>query len=78
MLSFFPTRLSPDPAQRFLYVGGGKGIFVIDRKTFTIVGAVQVPGQLGPGHHIATDSKGNLYIAQTGAGMQKLMFKGIK
>ena len=70
--------LSPDPAQRFLYVGGGKGVFVIDRKSFTIVGAVQVPGQLGPGHHIATDSKGNLYIAQTGAGMQKLTFKGIK
>jgi DNA-binding beta-propeller fold protein YncE len=70
--------LSPDKEQRFLYVGGGKGIFVIDRKSFTIVGAVQVPGQLGPGHHIATDAKGNLYIAQTGAGMQKLVFKGIK
>jgi hypothetical protein len=33
-----------------------------------------VPGQLGPGHHIATDSKGNIYIAQTSAGMQKLVF----
>ena len=28
---------------------------------------IQVPGQLGPGHHIATDSKGNIYIAQTAA-----------
>lgn len=27
--------------------------------------------------HIATDSKGNLYIAQTGAGMQRLLFKGM-
>jgi hypothetical protein len=32
---------------------------------------------LGPGHHIATDSKGNIYLAQTTAGMQKLVFKGM-
>ncbi len=70
--------LSPDADQQFLYVGGGKGIFVVDRKSFEIIGAIQVPGQLGPGHHIATDSKGNIYIAQTGAGLQKLVFKGMK
>ncbi|MEO7728597.1 MAG: hypothetical protein ABIS45_15185 [Burkholderiales bacterium] len=70
--------LSPDPAQQFLYVGGGKGIFIVDRATLLIVGAIQVAGQLGPGHHIATDSKGNIYIAQTAAGMQKLAFKGMK
>ncbi|MDB5808184.1 MAG: repeat-containing protein [Betaproteobacteria bacterium] len=70
--------LSPDAEQRYLYVGGGKGVFVLDRKSFTIIGAIEVPGQLGPGHHIATDSKGNLYIAQTSAGLQKLVFKGMK
>jgi hypothetical protein len=70
--------LSPDADQRFLYVGGGKGIFVVDRQSFTIIGAIEVPGQIGPGHHIATDSKGNIYIAQTSAGLQKLVFKGIK
>jgi hypothetical protein len=32
---------------------------------------------IGPGHHIDVDSKGNLYIAQTGSGMQKLVFKGM-
>ena len=32
---------------------------------------------IGGGHHIATDSKGNIYIAQTTAGMQKLTFKGM-
>jgi DNA-binding beta-propeller fold protein YncE len=69
--------LSPDPEQQFLYVGGGKGIFVVDRKSFEIIGAIQVRGQLGPGHHIATDSKGNIYIAQTAAGLQKLVFKGM-
>src|SRR5262249_45948613 len=36
--------LSPDKEQQFLYVGAGKGIAVIDRKTFTIAGMIQVPG----------------------------------
>jgi DNA-binding beta-propeller fold protein YncE len=69
--------LSPDAAQQFLYVGGGKGIFVVDRKTLQIVGNIQPDGIIGPGHEIATDSKGNLYIAQTTAGLQKLTFKGM-
>ena len=69
---------SPDAAQQFLYVGGGKGIYIVDRMTLDILGMIQVPGQLGPGHHIATDSKGNIYIAQTAAGLQKLVFKGMK
>ena len=69
--------LSPDPNQQFLYVGGGNGIFIVDRKTLEIVGNVQPAGIIGAGHQIATDSKGNLYIAQTTAGMQKLTFKGL-
>jgi len=69
--------LSPDPAQQFLYIGGGKGIYVVDRKTLEIVGNIQPAGIIGPGHEIATDSKGNLYIAQTTAGLQKLIFKGM-
>ena len=69
--------LSPDPAQQFLYVGGGNGIYVVDRKTLEIVGNIQPAGMIGTGHEIATDSKGNLYIAQTAAGLQKLTFKGM-
>lgn len=69
--------LSPDPEQRFLYVGGGDGIVVVDRQTLEILGTVQPQGILGGGHQIATDSKGNLYIAATGAGMQKLTFTGM-
>ncbi len=69
--------LSQDQAQQFLYVGGGKGIYVVDRKTLEIVGNIQPAGIIGPGHEIATDSKGNLYIAQTTAGLQKLTFKGM-
>jgi len=67
---------SPDAEQQFLYVGGGKTIAIIERKTLEVVGVVAVPGQIGGGHHIATDSKGNLYIAATANGMQRLLFKG--
>jgi len=69
--------LSPDANQQFLYVGGGDGVFIVDRKTLEIVGDIKPPGMIGAGHQIATDSKGNLYIAQTGQGMQKLTFKGM-
>jgi DNA-binding beta-propeller fold protein YncE len=69
--------LSTDPEQQFLYVGGGQGIFILDRKTLDILGQVQGNGVLGAGHEIATDSKGNLYIAQTASGVQKLVYKGM-
>jgi hypothetical protein len=69
--------LSPDANQQFLYVGGGNGIFIVDRKTLEIVGNIEPAGIIGPGHEIATDSKGNLYIAQTTSGLQKLTFKGM-
>ena len=69
--------LSADTNQQFLYVGGGNGIFIVDRKTLEIVGNIEPAGIIGPGHEIATDSKGNLYIAQTASGLQKLTFKGM-
>jgi DNA-binding beta-propeller fold protein YncE len=69
--------LSHDPDQQYLYAGDGKEIAIIDRRTLTIVGAIRVPGLIGAGHQIATDSKGNLYVAATGAGLQKLAFKGM-
>ena len=69
--------LSSDPEQRFLYVGGDDGIVVVDRATLEILGTVSPEGILGAGHHIATDSQGNLYVAATGAGMQKLTFRGM-
>ena len=68
---------SADPEQQFLYVGAGKGIAILDRNSLDFLGMIEVPGQLGAGHHIATDSKGNLYIAQTADGLQKLVFKGM-
>jgi len=73
----FARDLALSPDEKFLYVGGGDGIFIVDPKTLTIIGNIQPPGIIGPGHHIAVDSKGNIYIAQTTAGMQKLTFKGM-
>ena len=69
--------LSPEPEQQFLYVGDGKEISIVDRKTLEIVGSIQGAGMLGGGHQIATDAKGNLYVAATSSGMQKLTFKGM-
>jgi hypothetical protein len=69
--------LSPDADQQFLYVGNGTDIVVVDRKTLEIVGSIKAAGMIGGGHEIATDSKGNIYIAQTTAGLQKLVFKGM-
>jgi len=68
---------SSDPVQQFLYVGNGMDIAIVDRRSLEIVGTIMVPGMIGGGHQIAVDSKGNLYIAGTAAGLQKLTFKGM-
>ncbi len=69
--------LSRDPVQQFLYVGNGTDIVIVDRRSLEVVGTIKVPGMIGGGHHIAVDSKGNLYIAGTAQGLQKLTFKGM-
>jgi hypothetical protein len=63
---------SADPEQMFLYVAGGR-IAVLDRKTLKVLVSDAGPG----GHHIASDSKGNIYTAALARGPQKLVFKGI-
>jgi DNA-binding beta-propeller fold protein YncE len=68
---------SADPDQQFLYVGNGNDIQIVDRKAMQIIGSIKLPGQIGGGHHIATDSKGNIYIAGTTMGLQRLTFKGL-
>jgi len=69
--------LSHDPAQQFLYVGNGMDIAIVDRQSMEVVGTINPPGMIGGGHQIAVDSKGNLYIAATAAGLQRLTFKGM-
>lgn len=63
---------SADPAQMFLYVAGAR-IAVLDRKTLQVLVSDAGIG----GHHIATDSKGNIYTAALVRGPQKLVFKGV-
>jgi sugar lactone lactonase YvrE len=52
---------SPDAQQTLLYVGGQPEIWVLDRKTLRTLGAVATPNA----HHFASDSKGNIYTAET-------------
>jgi len=68
---------SHDPDQQFLYVGNGDDIAIVDRRNLEIVGSIKPPGLKNGGHQIATDSKGNVYVAQTTMGLQKLTFKGM-
>jgi DNA-binding beta-propeller fold protein YncE len=61
---------SPDAEQRYLYVvdSGLMRVVIFERATMKQIGAVGMRGK-GPGefdivHHIAVDSKGNLYTAE--------------
>jgi sugar lactone lactonase YvrE len=69
--------LSPDQEQQFLYVGDGKEIAILDRKSLDQIGTINPPGMIGGGHLISTDAKGNIYIAATGQGLQRLNFQGM-
>jgi DNA-binding beta-propeller fold protein YncE len=61
---------SPDPEQRLLYVvdSGAMRVVIFDRQTMTQVGVVgskgKNAGEFDIVHHIAVDSKGNLYTAE--------------
>jgi DNA-binding beta-propeller fold protein YncE len=77
--------LSPDKAQQFLYIPdfGNSHIVVVDRKKLQVLyqfgkrGAA--PGEFQGVHHIAVDSKGNLYAGEVapGARVQRFAFKGL-
>jgi len=62
--------LSPDPAQRFLYVAdlGNSLIEIFDRQAMQPISSFgssgNAPGQFATLHHIAVDSRGNIYTAE--------------
>jgi DNA-binding beta-propeller fold protein YncE len=64
------TAFSTDGAQRYLYVGNRSQakVMVLDRKTLTVLDQFgqwgSAPGQFGTLHHMAADSKGNLYVTE--------------
>ena len=61
---------SPDASQRFLYVvdSGPMRVVIFDRQSMTQIGVVgrkgANAGEFDIVHHMATDSKGNLYTAE--------------
>jgi sugar lactone lactonase YvrE len=76
---------SADPQQRFLYVAdqAENQILIFDRQALQEVGSVgrlgRYAGQFVSAHNIATDSQGNLYVAEDlgGQRVQKFVFKGL-
>jgi hypothetical protein len=77
---------SSDDDQRFLYVAdqSNSRIHIVLRKTLEVVGSFgqrgSLPGEFQGLHHIASDSKGNLYTAEAQGGrrVQKLVLKDIR
>jgi DNA-binding beta-propeller fold protein YncE len=64
------TAFSTDAAQRFLYVGNRSQakVMVFDRKSLELLDSFgqwgSAPGDFGTLHHMASDSKGNLYVTE--------------
>src|SRR5207247_1068518 len=65
---------SPDRQQQFLYVGdfGNSRVVVLNRKSLQVLYQFGIrdatPGNFRGLHHLATDSKGNLYTAEVSPG----------
>jgi DNA-binding beta-propeller fold protein YncE len=77
--------LSPDAAQRLMYVAdyGNSRVLVLDRTSLEVLYQFgtfgTAPGDLRCPHHVAVDSKGNLYIVEVVPGnrAQRFVFKGM-
>jgi DNA-binding beta-propeller fold protein YncE len=76
---------SRDPQQKYLYVSDPSNdkIYIVQRDTLQTLTAIgdggRQPGQFYSVHSIFTDSKGNLYTAETRRGqrLQKFVYKGL-
>jgi DNA-binding beta-propeller fold protein YncE len=76
---------SKDPQQRFLYVADGRNekVYIVQRETLQVLTSFgdggRQPGQFFGVHSIATDSRGNVYTAETyeGKRLQKFVYKGL-
>jgi hypothetical protein len=76
---------SPDAQQTYLYVAdyGNSHLAVLNRKTLEVLYQFgkrsPAPGDFQGLHHLAADSKGNLYTAEVAPGnrAQKFVFKGM-
>jgi len=76
---------SRDPQQTYLYVANGvdQKVNILQREKLEVLTSFgdggRQPGQFFGVHNLATDSKGNLYTAETytGARVQRFIFKGV-
>src|SRR5262245_9247201 len=72
--------LSPDSAQRLLYVAdfGNSQILIVDRKTLKVLDMFGAkgsrPGEFNGLHDVAIDSKGNIYTAEVAPGARYQKF----
>ena len=77
------------PDQRFLYLGGTPVVYILNRRTLELLGTFNTgegSQEHPPGHQIAADHKGNVYVVQAeltgadgksgGTGAYKWVFKG--
>ena len=83
--SVWDIAFSRSPEQRYLYVADGTNerIHIVERASMEIVasfgGGGRQPGQFFGVHSIATDSRGNIYTAETfeGKRVQKFLDRGL-
>lgn len=72
---------SPDPQQRIMYVADFEHgmVFMFDRVTLSALGSFgrqgKNVGELVDPHYLATDSKGNVYTAETAGGRRAQKFR---
>ena len=83
------TAFSADPEQRFLYVGNRSQarVMVFNRSTLELLDSFgtwgSAPGEFGTLHHMAADSRGNLYVTEVtplepeNRRIQKFTFLGV-
>ena len=83
--SVWDMTFSRDPQQTYIYQANGvdEKINVLLRSTLEVLTSFgdggRAPGQFFGVHNLATDSKGNLYTAETytGARVQRFLYKGV-
>jgi DNA-binding beta-propeller fold protein YncE len=72
---------SPDPAQKFMYIGTGVfgEVRILDRATGQMLSSFGRPGHqagdITSAHSLAVDSKGNIIVAETNMGRRVQMFR---
>ena len=84
--SVWDMAFSRDPQQTYLYIANGvnEKIHVVLRSTLEVLTSFgdggRQPGQFFGVHNLDTDSKGNLYTAETytGARVQRFVYKGLR